>query len=120
MHFFFLLGGLNILGFLRLPIMTVSVRTYTKYPETRWHVSKASLKPLRMPYKRSFRMIAACLYGMDRIAAYMGCSGRTIGEWTRKHSFPCAKIPNGTWATSTALIDLWLLSRSPYISQKLQ
>lgn len=53
------------------------------------------------------------LYGLPVIAAYMGVGVTTVRRWYRKEGFPLGKLPKGWWATSTELIDRWLLARDP-------
>lgn len=53
------------------------------------------------------------LYGLPAIAAYMGYSVSTIQRWIRREAFEVGKMPDGTWCTSTAMVDLWLMARNP-------
>ena len=66
--------------------------------------------PDRSPYDR------VIIHGLSRIGDYMGCTARTIQTWRRRYDFPISKLPNGGYATSTELIDRWLLSRNPNIA----
>ena len=59
------------------------------------------------------------IHGLINIAGYMGCTPSTVQRWIRKYSFPAAKLPNGGYATTTELIDRWLLSRNPHIAPHL-
>lgn len=59
------------------------------------------------PYDRTL------LYGVDEIAAYMRLKPTTVRRYIRKQSLPAGKMPRGQWFTSTALIDVWCLSRDP-------
>ena len=54
------------------------------------------------------------LYGVKAIAAYMRFSEASVHKWIRKDGFPAGKLPNGLWASSTAMIDQWLMCRNPY------
>ncbi len=75
------------------------------------------LKTPRKPLGSVFEFDRCMLYGMPKICVYMGCTDTTLRSWIRKHGFPASKMPNGSWASSTALIDLWILSRNPYLSK---
>ena len=52
------------------------------------------------------------LVGLDAIGAAFQRSRWTIKRWILEHAFPAAQLPDGTWVTSYALIDNWLLSRT--------
>lgn len=54
------------------------------------------------------------LIGKRRIAAYMHVSPRTVDRWRRERGFPVANLPNGRVATTTGLIDGWLLVRHEF------
>ena len=51
------------------------------------------------------------IIGVRAIAALFGRSGKTIARWIERKGFPAAKLPSGHWATSTSLVDAWLMSR---------
>lgn len=51
------------------------------------------------------------LYGLPEIARYMDFSVSTIIRWKQRHAFPISKLPDGAYATSTELVDRWLLAR---------
>ena len=57
------------------------------------------------------------LYGASQICDYMRCSQSTLRSWVKRHAFPAVKMPNGSWVSSTQLIDDWIIGRSPYLSQ---
>ncbi len=75
------------------------------------------LKGTIQPHEPKFLYDRVVIHGLDRIADYMGCTPRTITRWVRVYAFPASKLPNGGYATTTELIDRWLLSRSPYLSK---
>jgi hypothetical protein len=50
------------------------------------------------------------LHGLDEIAAYLRVSRRTAQRWTQSLALPTMQSPSGLYMTSTALIDLWILS----------
>jgi hypothetical protein len=50
------------------------------------------------------------LRGLDEIAAYLKVSRRTASRWCRDYDLTAMQAPNGTWQTSTSLIDLWILA----------
>ncbi len=52
------------------------------------------------------------LVGFDAIGAAFQRSRWTIRRWIEQHAFPAAQLPDGTWVTTHALIDRWLLSRA--------
>ncbi len=62
-------------------------------------------KPVNTDYDRSM------IYGLQGVADYMRYGLNTVRRWKRQHGFPLFKMPNGGYATSTELIDRWLMSR---------
>jgi hypothetical protein len=50
------------------------------------------------------------LRGLDEIAAYLKVHRRTAWRWVMKYDLPAMQTPNGTWQTSTSLIDLWIIA----------
>ena len=52
------------------------------------------------------------LVGRDAIGAAFQRSRWTIRRWITAEAFPAARLPDGTWATTHALIDRWLLTRA--------
>jgi hypothetical protein len=52
------------------------------------------------------------LRGLDEIAAYLKVHRRTAWRWCRDYDLPAMQAPNGTWQTSTSLIDLWIIAAS--------
>ena len=50
-------------------------------------------------------------YGLEEIATHMRCSPATVKRWAKEHGFPAMKAPNGSWSTTTGLIDSWVLAR---------
>ena len=54
------------------------------------------------------------LHGLVGIAKYMGVAPATIGKWIRAYGFPAGQGGKGKWLSSTALIDLWILSRNRF------
>ncbi len=70
----------------------------------------AHKRPERPPYDRTM------IYGLLGVAEYMRYSIGTVRRWKRQHAFPLFKMPNGTWATSTELIDCWLQARDEPLS----
>ncbi len=65
----------------------------------------AHKRPERPDYDRTM------IYGLEAVAAYMRYAPGTVRRWKRHHGFPLFKMPVGVWATSTELIDRWLMSR---------
>ena len=51
------------------------------------------------------------IIGARNIAYHFNCSRSTIYRWVRELNFPAAPLPGGRLATTTALIDQWLLAR---------
>ena len=49
--------------------------------------------------------------GLAPIGAMFGVSTRTVARWIENEGFPAATLPDGHIATSTTLVDLWLLGR---------
>lgn len=80
---------------------------------------KGQLKTPQKPLGSVPKHDRTLLYQVKEIASYMGCSDFTVRAWIRRHGFPAGKMPNGSWVSSTALIDLWILSRNPYSPQNL-
>jgi helix-turn-helix protein len=52
------------------------------------------------------------LRGLDEIAAYLKVHRRTAWRWCQNYDLPAMQAPNGTWQTSTSLIDLWIIAAS--------
>jgi hypothetical protein len=50
------------------------------------------------------------LRGLDEIGAYLKVHRRTAWRWIMDYGFPAMQAPNGTWMSSTSLVDLWILS----------
>jgi hypothetical protein len=61
-------------------------------------------------FEVEFMPTTLILRGLDEIAAYLKVSRRTAGRWCRDYYLPAMQAPNGTWQTSTSLIDLWILA----------
>lgn len=57
------------------------------------------------------------LRGMSAVSKYTQYSLSTIRRWTRQHALPLGKLPDGTWVTSTELIDRWILARRPFLHE---
>ena len=51
------------------------------------------------------------IIGARTIAKHFNCHMSTIYRWVRHLGFPAAPLPNGYLATTTTLIDQWLLAR---------
>jgi hypothetical protein len=49
------------------------------------------------------------LRGLDEIGAYLRVHRRTAWRWIMDYGFPAMQAPNGTWISSTSLVDLWIL-----------
>lgn len=56
--------------------------------------------------------------GLDNIAAAVNRSDQTVRRWARRHGFPAAKLPGGTWASSTGLIDQWIIARADLMAER--
>ena len=52
------------------------------------------------------------LRGLDEIGAYLKVHRRTAWRWIKDYDLPAMQAPNGTWQTSTSLIDLWIIAVS--------
>ena len=78
---------------------------------------KGQLKAPSEPLGRVSKYDSVLLYGADAIAEYMGCSAWTVRQWIARQGFLAGKLPNGMWASSTALIDNWIMARNPYFPQ---
>jgi hypothetical protein len=50
------------------------------------------------------------LRGLDKIAAYMKVSVRTVRRWIDEAYLPAVQGPSTAYMTTTSLIDLWFLS----------
>ncbi len=46
-----------------------------------------------------------------KIGEEMGRSPQTILRLIKYHGFPACKMPNGNWATTKDLINLWIMNR---------
>ena len=78
---------------------------------------KGQIKAPRAPLGHVTKYDRTLLYGAEAIGEYMGCTGHTIHQWIRLHGFLAGRMPNGTWATSTALIDQWIMARNEFNPQ---
>jgi hypothetical protein len=50
------------------------------------------------------------LRGLDQIAGYLQISRRTACRWIESQALPAMRSPAGTYMTSTALVDLWIIT----------
>ena len=54
--------------------------------------------------------LTCILHGLDEIARYLRVHRRTAWRWIHDYGLPAMQTPAGTWITSPALIDLWILA----------
>jgi len=57
------------------------------------------------------------IQGLSAVTKYTGYSLSTIRRWAKHHAFPIGKLPDGSWITSTELIDRWILARRMYLNR---
>lgn len=52
------------------------------------------------------------LEGWQAIREHTGRAQRTLHRWRRRYGLPVCNLPNGRVATSTELLDQWLIERA--------
>lgn len=52
------------------------------------------------------------MLSLREIGAYCRRHPATVKRWIETRGFPAARLPDGRWTTSEALIDGWLLARA--------
>ena len=70
---------------------------------------KPSFNRLAAPFRR--QLDAAVFLGVRSICRYMSIGPSTFYLWIGAYGFPAARIPDGRWMTSAALVDEWLRER---------
>lgn len=58
------------------------------------------------------------LSGLAAIGEYLRVSPRTVRRWVTQHGLPAMRYPARKYTTSTALIDLWILTWGKELSRK--
>ncbi|WP_265517589.1 helix-turn-helix domain-containing protein [Nitratireductor luteus] len=66
-----------------------------------------------MTKRKQFKVAGSAdfIVGMRSIAAYLGCSERTVRRWVEKHGLPVGHAPDGQCFTTPDLIREWALER---------
>ena len=62
----------------------------------------------------------ALLHGLTEIARYCRRSTSAVHRWIKRHGMPAALGPDGSYMTSEALIDGWIVSRRAIATRKAQ
>src|SRR5215208_661221 len=57
-----------------------------------------------------FTPTSRILRGLDQIAAYLHVHRRTARRWITDRGLPAMRYPSHAYLTSTALVDLWVLT----------